>query len=67
MGTSYRSRLKDKKFVFAGKTGTSQIRRITARQRELEIKNEEIAKKVFKKVLERHPLRETQRLKGESI
>jgi penicillin-binding protein 2 len=38
-GTSYYSRLTKKGFVFAGKTGTSQIRKFTALQRELEIKN----------------------------
>ena len=106
-GTSYGSRLSKKEFIFAGKTGTSQVRRFTERQRELEIKNEDlpyeqrdhalfvafapyhdpryaisvlvehggsgsrsaapIAKKVIKKVLERHPLRESYRNKGESI
>ena len=99
-GTSYGSRLTKKGFIFAGKTGTSQVKRFTAEQRELEIKNEDlpykdrdhalfvafapfkdpryaisvviehggsgskaaapIAKKVIKKVLERHPLRESQ-------
>ena len=29
MGTSYASRFKDKKYQFAGKTGTSQVKRIT--------------------------------------
>ena len=107
MGTSYRSRLTKKDFVYAGKTGTSQVRRFTERQRELEIKNEDlpyeqrdhalfvafapykeprysisvvvehggsgsksaapIAKKVLKKLLERHPLRETMHGKGENI
>ena len=42
MGTSYRSRFNKKEFVFAGKTGTSQVRRFTERQRELEIKNEDL-------------------------
>ncbi len=42
MGTSYRSRLTKKDFVYAGKTGTSQVRRFTERQRELEIKNEDL-------------------------
>ena len=37
-GTSYRSRL-PKDFTYAGKTGTSQVRRFTEIQRELEIKN----------------------------
>ena len=41
-GTSYRSRLTKKEFIYAGKTGTSQVRRFTARQRELEIKNEDL-------------------------
>jgi penicillin-binding protein 2 len=97
-GTSYSSRLRDKKFMFAGKTGSSQIRKFTEEQRELEVKQDElkyenrdhalyvafapynnprysisvvvehggsgssaaapIAKKVIKKVLERHNLRE---------
>ena len=107
MGTSYRSRLTKKEFIFAGKTGTSQVRRFTEKQRELEIKNEDlpyeqrdhalfvafapyheprysisvlvehggsgsgraapIAKKVIKKVLERHSLRESYRDKWENI
>jgi len=106
-GTSYRSRLTKKGFIFAGKTGTSQIRKFTALQRELEIKNVDlpyeqrdhalfvafapyhdpryaisvviehggsgsssaapIAKQVIKKLLERHPLREVQQIKGESV
>ena len=41
-GTSFRSRLKDKKFMFAGKTGSSQIKKFTELQRELEVKQEEI-------------------------
>ena len=40
-GTSYSSRLRDD-FVFAGKTGTSQVKRFTELQRELEIKNEDL-------------------------
>ena len=107
-GTSYGSRLTKKGFVFAGKTGTSQVKRFTARQRELEIKNEDlpyedrdhalfvafapyknpqyaisvlvehggsggkaaapIARKVIKKVLERHELRRSANNKiGESV
>ena len=107
-GTSYGSRLTKEEFIFAGKTGTSQIRRFTEEQRELEIKNEDlpyeqrdhalfiafapykdprysisvlvehggsgsksaapIAKKVIKKVLEKHPLRESQRnMMGEIV
>ncbi len=105
MGTSYSSRLTKKEFAFAGKTGTSQVRRFTERQRELEIKNEDlpyeqrdhalfvafapyenprysisvlvehggsgsktaapIAKQVIKKVLEKHPDRESKRTHGE--
>ena len=41
-GTSYRSRLKDKKFMFAGKTGSSQVKRFTEAQREAEIKQSEL-------------------------
>ena len=98
-GTSYRSRHEDKKFMFAGKTGSSQIKKFTEAQREAEVKQEQldykdrdhalfiayapvkdpkyaisvvvehggtgssaaapIAKKVIKKVLERHELRES--------
>jgi len=97
MGTSYRSRLTKPEYIFAGKTGTSQIRAITAEERKLKLKNKDlpyekrdhalfiafapyknpryaisvviehggsgssaaapIAKKVIKKVLERHELR----------
>ena len=105
-GTSFGSRLTKKDFIFAGKTGTSQVKRFTARQRELEIKNEDlpykerdhalfvafapykdpryaisvviehggsgsksaapIAKKVIKKILEKHPLREAKKSIGET-
>jgi len=41
-GTAYSSRIKDSKYQFAGKTGTSQVKRITERQRELELKTSEI-------------------------
>ena len=41
-GTSYRSRLKNKKYMFAGKTGSSQIKRFTEEQRENEVKQSEI-------------------------
>ncbi len=97
-GTSYASRITDKKFMFAGKTGSSQIKKFTALQRELEVKQKDIkyedrdhalyiafapykdpkyaisiivehggsgssaaapiAKKIIKKVLERHEIRE---------
>ena len=107
-GTSYRSRLEDKRFTFAGKTGSSQIRKFTEEQREAEVKQEQlkyenrdhalfiafapvsdpkyaisvvvehggtgssaaapIAKKVIKKVLERHSLRQSiKNLPGDSI
>ena len=36
-GTSYQSRQEDKKYQFAGKTGTSQVRRITTAERELDL------------------------------
>ena len=42
-GTSYRSRHKNKNFMFAGKTGSSQIKRFTQEQRELEVKQSEIS------------------------
>ena len=107
-GTSYRSRLEDKRFTFAGKTGSSQIRKFTESQREAEVKQEQldyksrdhalfiafapvsdpkyaisvvvehggsgskaaapIAKKVIKKVLKRHVLRQSLvNLSGHSI
>ena len=102
MGTSYRSRLTNPEYIYAGKTGTSQVRRITAEERELKLKNKDlpyekrdhalftafapykkpryaisivvehggtgssgaapIAKKVIKKVLERHKLRKVYQL-----
>ena len=102
MGTSYRSRLVKKEYIYAGKTGTSQIRTITAEERELKLKNKDlpyekrdhalfvgfapyknpryaisvvvehggtgssaaapIAKKVIKKVLDRHKLRKIYQL-----
>ena len=98
-GTSYGSRHRDKKFMFAGKTGSSQIKRFTEAQRKAEVKQSDItykerdhawfvafapvddpkyaisvlvehggsgssaaapvAKKVIKKVIERHELRKT--------
>ena len=102
MGTSYRSRLTKSEYIFAGKTGTSQIRKITAEERKLKLKNKDlpyekrdhslfiafapykkpryafsiiiehggagsaeaapIAKKIIKKVLERHELRKKYQL-----
>ena len=41
-GTSYASRINDPKYQFAGKTGTSQVKRITEKERELELKTIEI-------------------------
>ena len=42
MGTSYRSRHVKPEYIFAGKTGTSQIRSITAEERELKIKQKDL-------------------------
>ena len=42
MGTSYRSRIEDPKYQFAGKTGTAQVKRITAEERELDLKTSQI-------------------------
>ena len=41
-GTSYRSRIDDPKYQFAGKTGTAQVKRITKQDRELDLKTLEI-------------------------
>ena len=41
-GTSYSSRIEDPKYQFAGKTGTSQVKRITKEDRELDLKTSEI-------------------------
>ena len=97
MGTAYRSRLTKPGYVYAGKTGTSQVRTITLEERELKLKTKDIdyekrdhslfvafapykkprygisvviehggsgsavaapiAKKIIKKVLDRHKLR----------
>ena len=97
MGTSYRSRHVKPEYIYAGKTGTSQTRTITAEERELKLKQKDlpykkrdhalftafapyknpryafsvviehggtgssvaapIAKKVIRKVLDRHKLR----------
>ena len=105
-GTSFASRIEDPKYQFAGKTGTSQVKRITERERELDLdisqipyKNRDhawyiafapyknpryslsvlvehggsgskvaapIAKKLIKKVIDRHELRE-QRKKNNLI
>ena len=42
MGTSYRSRIDNPKYQFAGKTGTAQVKKITERERELDLKTSEI-------------------------
>tara|TARA_B100001057_G_scaffold482838_1_gene558828 strand:- start:1668 stop:3542 length:1875 start_codon:yes stop_codon:yes gene_type:complete len=41
-GTSYKSRLDDPKYQFAGKTGTAQVKRITEKDRELDLETSEI-------------------------
>ena len=107
-GTSYRHRFENPKYIFAGKTGSSQIKRFTEAQREAEVKQNDlnykdrdhalfiafapyknpqyaisvvvehggsggkaaapIAKKVIKKVLERHDLRQkVNTLLGEAV
>jgi len=102
MGTSYRSRHIKKEYLYAGKTGTSQTRRLSQEERELKLKQSDlpyekrdhalftafapykdpryaisvviehggtgssgaapIAKKVIKKVLDRHKLRKKYQL-----
>ena len=97
-GTSYQSRIEDEKYQFAGKTGTSQVKKITEAEREADLDISEIpyknrdhalfvafgpyknprysvsiliehggtgssaaaplAKKIFKKVIDRHEERE---------
>ena len=42
MGTSYSSRIEDKKYQFAGKTGTAQVKKITEKQRELDLDTSQI-------------------------
>ena len=42
MGTSYRSRHVKPEYIFAGKTGTSQLRTITAEERELKLKQKDL-------------------------
>ncbi len=41
-GTSYKSRYENLKYQFAGKTGTSQVRRITDAERKLDLKQSQI-------------------------
>ena len=42
MGTSFGSRYTQDKYIFAGKTGTSQIRTVTEEERALKLKNEDL-------------------------
>ncbi len=42
MGTSFGSRIEDKKYQFAGKTGTAQVKKISERHRELELKAKDV-------------------------
>ena len=42
MGTSYGSRHVKPEYIFAGKTGTSQIRRITEEERKLKLKQKDL-------------------------
>ena len=42
MGTSYRSRMSKKGYIYAGKTGTSQIRKITEEDRKLKLKQKDL-------------------------
>jgi penicillin-binding protein 2 len=41
-GTSYRHRMENPRFTFAGKTGSSQIKRFTEAQREAEVKQKDL-------------------------
>ncbi len=41
-GTSFKSRIDDPKYQFAGKTGTAQVKRITKQDRELDLDTSEI-------------------------
>ncbi len=41
-GTSYKSRIDDPKYQFAGKTGTAQVKRISKRERELDLELKQI-------------------------
>ena len=41
-GTSYKSRYDDKKYQYAGKTGTSQVKRITEEERKLDLDQSQI-------------------------
>ena len=41
-GTSFSSRIEDPKYQFAGKTGTAQVKRITEKERELDLETSQI-------------------------
>ena len=41
-GTSYKSRIDNPEYQFAGKTGTAQVKKITEKDRELDLKTFEI-------------------------
>ena len=41
-GTSYKSRYEDLKYQYAGKTGTSQVKRITEEERKLDLDQSQI-------------------------
>ena len=41
-GTSFKSRIENKKYQFAGKTGTAQVKRITEKARELDLETSQI-------------------------
>ena len=41
-GTSYSSRIDDVRYQFAGKTGTAQVKRITEKDREMDLKTSQI-------------------------
>ena len=56
-GTSYRHRLENPKFTFAGKTGSSQIKRFTEAQREAEVKQESLPTKIEIMLYSLHLLR----------
>ncbi len=98
-GTSYSSRINDVRYQFAGKTGTAQVKRITEKDREMDLKTSQIpyeerdhalyvaygpcinpryalsiliehggsggsvaaplAKKLFKKIIDRHEMRKS--------
>ena len=50
-GTSYKSRIDDPKYQFAGKTGTAQLKKITKEDRELDLEIEQIPYKEIAGIL----------------